>query len=203
MCNGLKNIIKMENSLSSYSSYRIAFEYVKSDYYRYYGKISIIGIIFHALTAYNHCFSFNFWFRMAKVKGIFYPIAKFIHYRLVRKFGIQIPIKTKIGYGFYIGHGIGIIINPTAIIGDNVNISQFTTIGAHGQAAIIGNNVYIGPSVCIVNNIKIGNNVAIGAGSVVVKDIDDLATIAGVPAKVLNYNGSKQYVNRIYISKNL
>lgn len=189
----------MNDSLSSYKTYKLAFEYIKSDYYRYYGNISMKGIFFHAITTYNHCFAFNFWFRLAKVKGVLYPFAKFMHFRLMRKYGIQIPIKTRIGYGFYIGHGVGIIINPSTILGNNINISQFTTIGAHGKAATIGNDVYIGPSVCIVNNITIGNNVAIGAGSVVVKKVEDNSTIAGVPSKVLNYDGAIKYINKRYI----
>lgn len=91
--------------------------------------------------------------------------------RLSRKYGIQIPPTVKIGYGLYIGHGIGIIINDSTVIGSNCNISQFLTIGSNrGTPAIIGDNVYIGPSVCIVENVRIGNNTTIGAGSVVVKD---------------------------------
>ena len=38
------------------------------------------------------------------------------------------------------------------------------------------------------------NNVTIGAGSVVVKDLPDYATVAGVPAKVLNYNNPGRYI---------
>lgn len=111
------------------------------------------------------------------------------------KYGLQIFPGTKIGYGFYIGHGIGIVINPTAEIGNNCNISQFVTIGAnHGKAAIIGDNVYIGPSVCIVENVHIGNNVTIGAGAVVVKDVPDNATVAGVPAKVISYKTPARYI---------
>jgi serine O-acetyltransferase len=53
--------------------------------------------------------------------------------------------------------------------------------------ATIGDNVYIGPNVCIVENVKIGNNVTIGAGAVVTKDVEDNATIAGVPAKVISF----------------
>lgn len=64
-------------------------------------------------------------------RNIFYFIAKWMHYRLSRKYGIQISPKTKIGYGLYIGHGIGIIINKTAEIGNNVNLSQFLNIGSN------------------------------------------------------------------------
>jgi serine O-acetyltransferase len=80
----------------------------------------------------------------------------------------------------YIGHGIGIIISLNAQIGNNCNLNQFTTIGTnHKKAATIGDNVYIGLSVCIVEDVNIGNN----------------ATVAGVPAKILNYNNPGRYVN--------
>ena len=103
-------------------------------------------------------------------------------YRLSSKYGIQIPPETKIGYGLFIGHGVGIVINGSAVIGNNVNLSQFLTIGSnHGKAATIGNNVYIGPSVCIVEDVNIGNNVIIGAGCVVTSNIPDNSTAVGVP----------------------
>ena len=76
-----------------------------------------------------------------------------------------------------------------------MNLSQFTTIGSNeGKAAHIGNNVYIGPSVCIVENVKIGNNTTIGAGSVVTKDIPNNATAVGNYAKVINYNNPGRFI---------
>lgn len=108
---------------------------------------------------------------------------------------IQIPLETKIGYGFYIGHGGPVIINGTAIIGNNCNISQFTTIGANeGKAAVIRDNVYIGPNVCIVEDVLIKDNVTIGAGSVVCKNLPENATVAGNYAKVLNFNNPGRYI---------
>ena len=89
-------------------------------------------------------------------------------------------------------------MNPSVVIGHNVNLSQFTTIGANQgrKAAEIGDNVYIGPNVCIIGNVKIGSNATIGAGSVVTKDIPECATAAGNYAKVLHLNSAGSLVNR-------
>lgn len=87
------------------------------------------------------------------------------------------------------------IVKNTAVIGNNVNLSQFTTIGSNkGKAAHIGDNVYIGPGVCIVEDVAIGNDATIGAGSVVTKDIPHGATAAGNYAKVLNYKTPGRYI---------
>lgn len=63
---------------------------------------------------------------------------------------------------------------------------------------MIGDNVYIGPNVCIVEDVRVGNNVTIGAGAVVVKDIPENATVVGVPAKVLNYDMPGRYIRHKY-----
>lgn len=90
-------------------------------------------------------------------------------------------------------------MNSSAVIGDNVNLSQFTTIGANeGSAAVVGNNTYIGPHTCIVEHVVIGENVTIGAGSVVTKDIPDNATAAGNYARVLNFDNPGRFVKNKY-----
>ncbi len=171
-------------------------EFIKSDLYRYTGGISKKKFLTNYLS--NRSFCYSFWFRLAKHDNIIIrKFAKVQHYRLTKKYGIQIPLSVDIGYGLYVGHGMALVLNPTAKIGNNCNLSQFTTIGSnHGQAATIGDNVYIGPNVCIVEDVKIGNNVTIGAGSVVTKDIPDNSTAAGVPAKVISNNNPGRYVNR-------
>ena len=116
-----------------------------------------------------------------------------------RRYGIEIPWNTQIGYGLYLSHGMGICVNPSAVIGNNCNIGQFTTIGSNeGKAAHIGDNVWIGPSVCIVENVNIGSNVTIGSGGVVVHDVPDNATVAGCPAKIISYKSPGRYVNHRY-----
>ena len=108
---------------------------------------------------------------------------------------IAISWRTDIGEGLCLGDGMCMVVNPMTKIGKNCNLSQFVNIGTnHNTPAIIGDYVYIGPMTCIVENVHIGNNVTIGAGSVVTKDIPDNATVAGVPARVLNYNNPGRYV---------
>ena len=53
----------------------------------------------------------------------------------------------------------------------------------------IGNNVFIGTNSCILGNVKIGNNVVIAAGAVVVHDVPDNVTVAGVPARIIKEMG--------------
>ena len=172
------------------------FEYIKSDLVRYTGHYSPKLMLIHYLK--NHSFKYSFWLRLCKhTNPLIRTLAILQHRRLSVKYQIQIPRTTQIGYGLFIGHHMCVVINDNAILGNNVNLSQFLTIGANdGNAAVIGDNVYIGPSVCIVGNVKIGDNVTIGAGSVVTKDIDENATVAGVPAKLLSYDNPGRHVAR-------
>ncbi len=146
-------------------------------------------MIINSFLLKNHCAAFVFWFRMVsryRKYSILGLISRYMYHRLSTKYGIQIPPKTKIGSGFYIAHGIGIIINGNTIIGENCTVSQFVTIGSNkGTPATIGNNVYIGPSVCIVEDVKIGNNVKIGAGTIVINDIPNNSTSVGNPNRII------------------
>ena len=112
---------------------------------------------------------------------------------------VHISYKMKIGYGLYIGHGIDMIVNPNGIIGNNVNLSQFFNLGSNSpKAAIIGDNVYIGPQVCLVGPVRIGSNVTIGAGSVVVNDIPANATAVGNPCKPINYDNPRKCIGNLW-----
>lgn len=180
-------------------SYKDCMTLIKSDRHRISGKVeSSLSIIMHSLRPFSS--SVLFWLRLSQYKGWLYPLCYTMYKRASRKAQVQIPPSVKIGYGFYIGHNICMVINGRTIIGNNVNISQFLNIGTnHKTPAIIGDNVYIGPFVCIVEDVKIGNNSSIGAGAVVTKDVPENATVAGVPARVLNYNKPGRYVNKRWV----
>ncbi len=168
-------------------------DYVKSDLMRYYGSYDVLTFLKAYLR--NKTFRFQYAFRMSNSTGMERLLGLFLWYTNHTKRIIQLPRCTQVGYGLYIGHGGPIVVNETAKIGNNVNLSQFVTIGSNeGCAAIIGDNVYIGPNSCILENIKIGNNVTIGAGSVVTKDIPDNATAVGNYAKVINYSNPGRFI---------
>ena len=167
---------------------------IRSDYYRYTcANHSLLRMYIRTLR--SSSFALNFWLRLSSYKGWFYLYCRARLSLVARKYGLQIYPSTKIGYGLYIAHGFGTIVNPTAVIGNNVNLSQFTTIGSNeGVSAVIGDNVYIGPSVCVVENVSIGSNATIGAGAVVVKDVPRNCTVAGVPAKVISDKEPGRYI---------
>lgn len=113
--------------------------------------------------------------------------------------GISLPYSCKIGAGFYIGHFGGIIINASASIGSNCNISQGVTIGVSGRGEKrgvphIGDNVYMGVNAVIAGKISIGDNCVVGANSLVVNSVEANKTVLGVPAVVINSNTSKAYI---------
>lgn len=160
-------------------------------------KDSLAGVVAHVVT---HPFSFLVWFRLASHKGFLRPLCRLMHKLCSVLHRIDIPAETKIGYGFYIGHGMDVVINSGTIIGNNVNVSQFLNIGTnHHTPAIIGDNVYIGPQVCIVENVRIGDRSTIGAGAIVTRDVPPCSTCAGNPARVLNYNNPGQYIGNPYM----
>ena len=51
----------------------------------------------------------------------------------------------------------------------------------------IGNDVFIGANVTVLDGVHISDGAVIGAGAVVVKDIPPYAIAVGVPAKVIKY----------------
>lgn len=174
---------------------------ILSDLYRYYENTGFLTFL--KGYVFNRGFNYMCWFRIANSKVPFASQIAVIVLRIKqKKYGIYIPRDTVVGYGLFIGHGGPCIVNPTARIGNNVNLSQYVTIGSNeGQAATIGDNTYIGPNVILVEDITIGTNVTIGAGSVVLRSIADNCTAAGNPARVLNQKRPGRFVNNRWRKK--
>ncbi len=115
--------------------------------------------------------------------------------------GIEIHPGAEIGKGFFIDHGMGVVIGETAEIGDNVTLFQGVTLGGTGKEKgkrhpTIGDNVIIGAGAKVLGSMKIGDNVKVGAGSVVLKEVEANATVVGVPGRVVAQNGRKIHAER-------
>ena len=94
--------------------------------------------------------------------------------------GIEIHPAAKIGAGFFIDHGMGVVIGETAEVGENCLLYQGVTLGGTGKEKgkrhpTLGNNVTVGAGAKILGAITIGNNVVIGANSVILKPVPDNA----------------------------
>ena len=169
-------------------------ELIRSDYYRYHGHVDSLMKMF-LKTLSSPPFALTFWLRFAQIRGFWYWPAKIMHRHYSSKYGLQVYPSMKIGFGFCLGHAICVVINPATVIGNNVNIAQFTQIGtSRDQAAIIGDNVSLSPMISLVNDVHIGSNSTVGTGAVVTHDVPQNATVVGVPAKVLHYNRPAHFV---------
>ena len=148
-------------------------------------------------------YRFNSWrhnhVHIPLIRQVLYLFCFIWHKIIEMTTGISIPYRAKIGRGLYIGHFGGIFVNEDAVIGENCNLSQGVTIGIGGRGTSrgcpkIGDRVFIGPGAKIFGAITIGNDVAIGANAVVMKDLPDAAVAVGIPAKVISFKGSKDYI---------
>jgi serine acetyltransferase len=104
--------------------------------------------------------------------------------------GIDISDTTQIGKNLIVWHGIGLIVHPKTIIGDNVVLRHNTTIGSskhNGGAPILCNGCDIGSNSVILGEIIVGENSKIGAGSVVTKSVPPYSVVVGNPGKVIKY----------------
>jgi putative colanic acid biosynthesis acetyltransferase WcaB len=122
----------------------------------------------------------------------------FILYRVVVEWvlGIELPWKTRIGPGFRLDHGQGLVVNDGTVFGEGCTVRNGTTIGnkrmangTYSRAPHFGDRVDIGANAVIIGPITIGSDVAIGAGAVVVKDVPAGNIAVGNPARLIPKRG--------------
>ena len=123
--------------------------------------------------------------------------AYFIQMRTSELFGVDIHPNARIGQGIMIDHAHSIVIGETAVVGDNVSMLHSVTLGGTGKEEEdrhpkIGDGVLIGPGAKVLGNIRVGHCSRIAAGSVVLHEVPDCTTVAGVPAKVVGEAGCAQ-----------
>ena len=137
---------------------------------------------FHAMLFYR--LSHSLWTRKLYLLGRFTS-------HLGRFFtGVEIHPGAKIGRGFFIDHGMGVVIGETAEIGENCTLYHQVTLGGTSWAKekrhpTLGNNVVVGSGAKILGPFTVGDNAKIGSNSVVVKEVEPNATVVGVPGRMV------------------
>ena len=175
----------------------------KKDLYRYYGERGepFLKKVFRPLEI-----KFISLFRKANMCR-FKPLRIFYELRLMNmsyRTKIQIPARTTIGEGFYIGHLGRVIIHPDAKLGKNINIATGVTIGMENRGKRkgvpqISDNCWIGTNAVIVGNVKIGSDVLIAPLTYVNFDVPDHSIVIGNPGRIIpKENATADYIsNRV------
>lgn len=138
-------------------------------------------------------------------EGKHYFLARLVSQKGARKTGIEIHPGAKIGKGFFIDHGHGVIIGETTVIGDNVTLYQGVTLGGTGKEQgkrhpTLENNVMVSAGAKVLGSFTIGENSKIGAGSVVLAEVPPNSTVVGVPGRVVkrgNISVPREDMNQI------
>ena len=112
--------------------------------------------------------------------------------------GIDIGTHCSIGVQCYIGAVNDIKIGDHVLIAGQCYIGggrypitkngiPMMEQGSYSNGTIeIGDDVWIGAGVKILDNIKIGEGAIVGAGAVVTKDVEPYSIVAGIPAKAIS-----------------
>jgi serine O-acetyltransferase len=104
--------------------------------------------------------------------------------------GIEIHPGARIGRGFFIDHGMGVVIGETAEIGENVTLYHGVTLGGVSwekakRHPTIGDNVVIGSGAKVLGPFTVGKGSKIGSNSVVVREVPANSTVVGIPGRVV------------------
>ncbi|MDA8096409.1 MAG: serine O-acetyltransferase [Desulforudis sp.] len=138
---------------------------------------------------------------MHRIAHVIYRRRLFTLARLISHFsrfitGIEIHPGARIGEGFFIDHGTGVVIGETTEIGNNVTLYQGVTLGGTGKEKgkrhpTIGDNVVVSAGAKILGSFEVGEDSKIGAGSVVLKPVPPNCTVVGVPGRIVRRDGMK------------
>ena len=105
--------------------------------------------------------------------------------------GVEIHPGAVIGPGFFIDHGMGVVIGETAEVGADVTLYHGVTLGGTSlekgkRHPTLGDRVVVGAGAKVLGAITIGEDSRIGANAVVVKSVPPNSVVVGVPGQVVS-----------------
>jgi serine O-acetyltransferase len=147
----------------------------------------------------------NFYTRLVYARG--WPVFGRLAYTLLKALGAEIPNSVKVGKNFHLVHGgIGTVIHPNCVIGDDVTIYQGVTIGrgdtyrpaeqSRFKGITVADNVIVGPGAKIlgtVGRLHVGAGTIVGANAVLQQSTNEGEVWAGVPARCIGTRDDPQF----------
>ena len=111
--------------------------------------------------------------------------------------GIEIHPGAAIGSGFFIDHGMGVVIGETALIGERVTLYHNVTLGGVAPSIdsdsqrnqkrhpTLEDDVIVGSGAQILGPVTVGRCARVGANAVVTKDVPQGVTVVGIPGRAI------------------
>ncbi|WP_058278513.1 serine O-acetyltransferase [Ruegeria atlantica] len=161
------------------------FQYIRED--KRVNDNSIFRPGFQAMVVYR----FGVWREgiTPKILRLPFTLLYRIAHIFVRNFyGIELPFSTRIGRRLRVAHQHSIIVHPDTVIGDDCMIRQGVSIGiarvakskpGKSLAPVLGDRVEVGANATIIGPVKIGNDVAIGPNVCVINNVPDNSMVIG------------------------
>jgi serine O-acetyltransferase len=124
-------------------------------------------------------------------------LALYLQSRSSEVFQTDIHPAAPFGRGVFLDHATGLVVGETAAVGDNVSLMQQVTLGGTGKVSgdrhpKVSDGVLVGAGAKILGNIRIGRCSRVASGSVVLQNVPDHVTVAGVPAKIVSASGCRE-----------
>lgn len=105
--------------------------------------------------------------------------------------GLTLGKHTDIGAFTYINAQKGVMIGDAVEIGSHCSLYSVSTIDGKKGSVTIGKGARIGTHSTVMPGVTIGEGALVAAYSFVNKDVPANAVVAGVPARLLRRNGSR------------
>ncbi|MCD2342060.1 serine acetyltransferase [Ideonella azotifigens] len=109
-----------------------------------------------------------------------------------RRYGCYISPSARIAPGVKFPHPVGIVIGEGVVVGARAVIYQHVTLGGGRRGdggsdryPVLGDDVTVFAGAAVVGKVNVGARTTIGANAVVLRDLPEACTAAGVPARVL------------------
>ena len=162
-------------------------EYLKADLARNKGNAKGAFLVTHYRIA-------N-WARYSNklIYTLFIPYQVWYKFFIQWVMGFEVPASTRIGKGLMIHHGQGVVINPSATIGENCCLLHQVTVGTsggggHAKSPRIGDRVTLAVGAKVLGDVEVGYGARVGADTLVLKNVDTNAVVVGNPMRVLRHD---------------